>query len=274
MYVWKDVCSGLKVLNACPHGLNLIKEDAVSQNPRSGKYELLEKYCQNLAGATFCYVPRSAFVLSVNVTMPMAWQSGISEDGISYYDSDVETMDFNRDIPREDGDSADVIVVSERCASLLRSKILCYQAGIYNRSSVVSKLNLFRRTMNINVDRPNWLEAMIFIDKFYIPKYQVFRGKNVVGTLGLQRFIPPLDVDVFRNFIMMFGITKFDASPVSAVGFNLAVRTLYKEARLDPKLQPKYNDLIESLPGYGISPYNFDPPFSIADVCSNLMRPF
>lgn len=236
---YTDIGNSLVILNTCPHGLNLIRENAVYQDRRSGKYELREEYCQNLADATLRYIPRGSFVLSVNNVWATAWQSNIPGDTISYYDSDAGIMDFNRDIPAKAGNEADIIVISERCASLLRAKLFCCHAGIQIPPLVLSKINgLLGGNVNGAANLVTWADAMIFLDKFYVPKYQVFRGKNVVGTLGLQKVLPPLDMSVF-----LIAADNGLAESISHVGLNRAMLSLYDQARQpwDCYAKVKYN---------------------------------
>lgn len=266
MYIWEERGSGVKILNTCPHGLNFIREEAVYQDRRSGKYELREEYCQKLADATLHYIPRGSFVLSVNNVWATAWQSNIPGDTISYYDSDAGIMDFNRDIPAKAGNEADIIVISERCASLLRAKLFCCHAGIQIPPLVLSQINgLLGGNVNGAVNLVTWADAMIFLDKFYVPKYQVFRGKNVVGTLGLQKVLPPLEMRVF-----LIAADNGLKESISCVGLNRAMLSLYDQAvnqPLDYYTKVKYNvtkDLLDKhfqIPN--VSPNYFDIPRSI-----------
>lgn len=60
-------------------------------------------------------------MLSVNDVMNSAWNNGNSHDA-----PDLGMLDFNQDIPFEDSNYADVIVVSEKCAAVLRAKLINY----------------------------------------------------------------------------------------------------------------------------------------------------
>lgn len=256
--------SGLIILNTCPHGLNLIREEAEHQDRRSRKYELREKYCQNLADATLHYIPRGSFVLSVNEVEVPPRQSDIPNDTIPYYDSDAGFMNFNRDISAKAGNGADIIVISEKCASLLRAKLFCCHAGIQTLPLVLSKMNgLLGGNVNGAVNLVTWADAMIFLDKFYVPKYQVFRGKNVVGTLGLQKVLPPLDMRVF-----LIAADNGLIESISRVGLNRAMLSLYEQAQAVNQPLDYYTQMYTQMK-YNVTKDLLENYFHIPDVFPN-----
>lgn len=247
-------CSGLRVLNTCPHGLNLIDEKCTFQNRKPGKtgiYELRQEFYGNLASATFCFIPRTSFVLSVNPVMPTAWESGIADDRIPFYDANVGIADFNRDIPEPESNEADIIVVSEQCATLLLSKIFCLQAGISIAPSILKGLNGFGYGINSEGEAYTRTPAdvLLFADRFYVPKNRVYRDGKVVGTLGLQKVTPYLSEQIFVQAIQCR-----PPHPYSRLGLNRAGRCAYARTfvssgnpYLDAQIKESYRLFVRTL---------------------------
>lgn len=237
MYTCKDSRRGLVFLNTCPHNLNLIKDEAVVLN-RSGKYYLREKYCEDLNASTLFVVENRAFVLSVNDVMNSAWNNGNSHDA-----PDLGMLDFNQDIPFEDSNYADIIVVSEKCAAVLRAKLINYLLRIPLPFSKVSCLNNFQMTGDFNENQRRWMALQLFLDRFYVLSYLVYHtsqnakgqtSKKVVGALRLRKVLPPLPISVF--------IAAFcNGWSVSRVGANRAGWIFYEAACHNVNLRNQYN---------------------------------
>lgn len=225
---YTDSRSGLVFLNTSPHDLNLIKKSAVFPNrnsANSGKYVLNPDYCENLDAASFCVVKRSCYVLSVNK---------IRESKLN---NNLDIEDFDKDISDRDRE-ADIIVISEKCARLLRSKVEEYHWGIPVYSKV-SVLNNLRWTADPNKNCWNWMTTQIFLDRFYVPADMVYlpdkketerhkketerRVSKVVGACNLKKVFP-----VLPRAACMYALCH--GWPISRLGANLVGLCLYREA--------------------------------------------